>query len=202
MSSYTAILLAVSSPDSVLGKVDELNTILDAYGWSQQFKGIGDTSVYGLSKNYLPVSVVVEAAESIEWNNPARLQCLVRSEYDDKFTELELHPNHIGGFGYRFMPDKNGPDYSDIWGTGRWQIERTPTPYEPVVQVSEDLLGRVDGNLVRLLVLSRLRDSAQRIIDYIQSLTPDEQATVIGIIERVRERCEEGGGNEGIRDMV
>jgi len=164
MSSYTTMIFTCGPCDSIAGKIEELNTTLEALG-IPVFQGVPDTSIFGMSGNYLPVRRVVDVVNGQEWYNTHRLQLFERSEHDEKFTELEVH-----GFD-----TPNPALFSN--DSGQWW-KGPERPYlEPAVAVAEKVFGSVTPVTVMAVIQERLG----KLEEYIEKLDDEERKQILGV---------------------
>lgn len=154
MSSITNLILTCGPIDSHF-KIDELNSILRACDLSIFEKC---HSVFVASINHLSFYDLIAIIDSIEWDQPERIQLFYRSEHEDRFSEYkDLKPNKLSEFG---LFEQNGEFFT----------ERIRKPLEPVVKIA-DKIGIDNDNysyIVMTLVYARL--SANRLTDYLESV--------------------------------
>lgn len=157
MSNITDLILTCSPTDYYF-KIDELNTILQACGFST-FKKCA--SIHFATINYLPFDWLIAAIESVEWDQPQRLQLFYRLEHEDRFSEYkDLKPNKLSEFGL-------------FKQNGKFFTERIRKPLEPIVKIA-DKIGIDNDNysyMVMTLVYARL--SNDKLADYLESIPGD-----------------------------
>lgn len=159
MSSYTdAILMCAHYEKRAIAEL----TLILAYNGISPPAQAGEFGVFAFDGNYLDLWYVEDAVNSIQWENPCHIQLFSRSEHDDKFTEIALHPNAVPSLSWTVYEDDKGNVLKE-----RGERERWPSVAEEV----EFLVGdKPDPHFVQFITAGRSGEAAMdRFIDWLWS---------------------------------
>lgn len=157
MSRYTYALLICHDYEHVL----ELNRILDVYEISE-FKHLENSHFFVMDSNYLNIDKLTEAINSIQWSYSwPYIQLFVHREHDDKYAEVELHPNSLPPFQMGFLSSGETDEHGVL--IGRWNTYRDDSAIlKPAVDAARSICSDVDllPLVVRAVVTSRISGDA------------------------------------------
>jgi hypothetical protein len=171
MSSYTDALLICN--DGL--HISELNSILRVCDIST-FERLGNSEFFEMSDNYLNLSELTDAINSIQWD-ARTIQLFVRDEHDDKFTEIALHPNQLPPLVELFVSDGEHDNNNVL--IGEWKFERDKSKiFRPAIEVAQSICSDSDvlPLVVHAIVTSRI--SRKAFDEFVTGLFKDERAAL------------------------
>jgi len=132
MSSYTYIILTCSHSDEIgvhgssVGEygIPMLLPILEERGLPSLVESSEEITVYTMCGNYLPLTDLVEAIESVPWERPEQVQLFHKHESAERYEEAELKLKRLKrSFFMEWTPDEGGQfdEFSQtrgVWRTG------------------------------------------------------------------------------------